>query len=374
MAVRIALQCGEADAGLILSEDNTAARLLSRPGEAIYNDANGRVEGNDFFQVVWLPDERREQYLSRIHDLAMRRGLLPDRPQIVFEGNTPAELEKNHLLQRALEQPTAPGRVTSAWLGEAIAIKDPTAAVFRPQSGSNVLILGQQDDAALSVMVSALLSLAAQHRGGPEPTRFYILDGTPLDDPNVGYLSGLIERLGLPAKVGGYRDCGTLLTEIATDLERRQQSNDSDSPSYLLVHGLQRFRDLRRADDDYGFGREDKTVTPAQQFSHILREGAAFGVHVLAWCDSLTNAGRTVDRQGMREFEMKVLFQMSATDSGMLIDSPAASKLGLHRALFHSEERGQPEKFRPYGLPAAEWLDWARARLRAGTAVPGAAS
>ncbi|MEN6558254.1 MAG: FtsK/SpoIIIE domain-containing protein, partial [Thermoguttaceae bacterium] len=52
MAVRIALQCSEADAHLILSEDNTAARLLSRPGEAIYNDANGLYEGNHPFQIV----------------------------------------------------------------------------------------------------------------------------------------------------------------------------------------------------------------------------------------------------------------------------------------------------------------------------------
>ena len=51
-AVRVALQCSEADAHLILSENNTAARLLSRPGEAVYNDANGMVEGNHFFQVV----------------------------------------------------------------------------------------------------------------------------------------------------------------------------------------------------------------------------------------------------------------------------------------------------------------------------------
>ena len=60
MAVRIALQCSEADAHLILSEDNTAARLLTRPGEAIYNDANGMMEGNNLFQVVWLPDANRE--------------------------------------------------------------------------------------------------------------------------------------------------------------------------------------------------------------------------------------------------------------------------------------------------------------------------
>ena len=66
MAVRIALQCSEADAHLILSEDNTAARLLTRPGEAIYNDANGLYEGNHPFQIVWLPDGERDDYLQRI--------------------------------------------------------------------------------------------------------------------------------------------------------------------------------------------------------------------------------------------------------------------------------------------------------------------
>jgi S-DNA-T family DNA segregation ATPase FtsK/SpoIIIE len=64
IAVRIALQCSDTDAHLILSEENTAARLLTRPGEAIYNDANGLVEGNHPFQVVWLDDSQRETYLD----------------------------------------------------------------------------------------------------------------------------------------------------------------------------------------------------------------------------------------------------------------------------------------------------------------------
>jgi hypothetical protein len=58
----------------------------------------------------------------------------------------------------------------------------------------------------------------------------------------------------------------------------------------------------------------------------------------------------------LREFEMRVLFQMSVADSSNLIDSPLASKLGMHRALFHSEEQGRLEKFRPYGLPSEAWL------------------
>ena len=68
MAVRIALECSEADAHLILSDDNRAARLLGRPGEAIYNDQGGLVSGNHPFQVVWLPDAERKKYLIGLHD------------------------------------------------------------------------------------------------------------------------------------------------------------------------------------------------------------------------------------------------------------------------------------------------------------------
>ena len=58
-----------------------------------------------------------------------------------------------------------------------------------------------------------------------------------------------------------------------------------------------------------------------------------------------------------------MLFQMSANDSGHLLDSPQASRLGPHRAFFSSEEQNRLEKFRPYGLPADEWLGKVRERF-----------
>jgi hypothetical protein len=65
----------------------------------------------------------------------------------------------------------------------------------------------------------------------------------------------------------------------------------------------------------------------------------------------------------MREFSMRVLFQMSPSDSSTLIDSPLASKLGVHRAYLHNEDEGRLEKFRPYGLPSESWLSWIKAQL-----------
>ena len=81
------------------------------------------------------------------------------------------------------------------------------------------------------------------------------------------------------------------------------------------------------------------------------------GVHAIIWCDSLTNLQRTFDRNTIKEFELRVLFQMSGNDSSQLVDSPAAAKLGPQRALFIHEETGTLEKFRPYAFPTPEWLD-----------------
>src|SRR4029450_8599796 len=90
MVIRVALQCNEADAYLIMDDNNAAPRLLSRPGEGIYNDAAGAVEGNSPFQVVWLPDNERDSWLDEVYHLAEEHGALNDGP-IVFEGNAPAD-------------------------------------------------------------------------------------------------------------------------------------------------------------------------------------------------------------------------------------------------------------------------------------------
>jgi hypothetical protein len=122
---------------------------------------------------------------------------------------------------------------------------------------------------------------------------------------------------------------------------------------------------LRRADDDLGFGGfgEEKTVSPSKQFSMLLRDGPGVGVHVLVWSDTFNTVNRWLDRASLREMDQRVLFQMSANDSSNLMDSPAASRLGAHRAILYSEELGQQEKFRPYGPPDREWLAWVAERL-----------
>src|SRR3989440_3067879 len=106
MVIRIALQCNEADAYLIMDQDNPAPRLLSRPGEGIYNDAAGSIEGNSPFQAVWLPDDVRDTYLAKIRDRADQNSSKYPGP-FVFEGNAPADVRENEVLAALLRTDSA---------------------------------------------------------------------------------------------------------------------------------------------------------------------------------------------------------------------------------------------------------------------------
>ena len=360
MAVRIALQCSASDAHLILSDDNDAARMLRRPGEAIYNDANGLVEGNHPFQVVWLSDVEKEQYLRQ---LAVKQGEAAQtvEPPIVFEGNVAADVARNELLHKAWSAP-APDDVPlapRAWLGEAIAIKEPPANVFHRRSGSNLLLVGQQEEAAMGVMASALLSVAAFSPHGEQRSRLIILDGTRPEANEAGYWNRLQEMSGLTCSVVKPRDAAQTIAELCQDATDSDMDDDRErAATFLFIYNLSRFRELQKSEDDFGFGSfgEQTRSSSAEQLATVLREGPARGIHTILWSDTHTNLMRWIDRQSLRDMEARVLFQMSSTDSSNLMDSSAAAQLGQHRAIFYSEDQGRAERFRPYGLPSDDFL------------------
>jgi len=359
MAVRIALQCSESDAHLILSEDNSAARLLNRPGEAIYNDANGLLEGNHPFQVVWLSDHEREGYLKQLRELADQKNISAG-SLTVFEGNEAADPRENRQLMQLLQTGSTKETAANprAWLGAAVAIKDPTDITFRRQAGANLLVVGQQEELSLGVMANSVIALAASLPSEPEAKEpaIHILDGTRPDSPEAGFWERLVREVKLPAKVSSVRDSDDVIKQFATEVERRMTAGDQVAPpKFLVVYDLARFRKLKKS-DDFSFNDDEGGGSVDKQFITLLREGPAVGVHTLIWSDNCTNVTRWLDRNTLRDIEYRVLFQMSASDSSHLMDSPAASKLGPHLALFHSEEQGLAEKFRPYGLPTAEWL------------------
>ena len=364
MVVRIALQCNEADALLILNEDNPAPRHLTRPGEAIYNDEGGALQGNSPFQVVWLPDDERDLWLRQVRSLAEnhpRHGRrFATREPVVFEGNAPAHIEANRLLRQLLEAPALqPTPTPRLWLGEPNAIKGPTEITFRRQSGSHLLIVGPRDEAAFTMLALTPIILAAQLPR--HAARFYIFDPSPPDAPETRLWQQLLPRLPHPTRLVRPAQTDETLRSLLDDLQQRTENPLPDHPElFLLVHRIQYHKKLRY-DEDAAFSLDADTALqhPGLIFDRIITQGANLGCHVILTCDTYANLLRQLSRKAIAEFELRVLFQMSANDSASLIDSPQANRLGLHRALLFHGQEGWIETFRPYALPDTTWFDLA---------------
>lgn len=364
MAVRIAFHCDEADAYLIMGDENPAPRLLSRPGEGIYNDSAGALEANSPFQAVWLPDDIRAEKLSSIRAQCAGTPWESATP-VVFEGSAPANIEDNPLLRTLLDhRPKQAPAVAVAWLGAPNSIKGPTAAAFPRSSGANLLIIGQREESALSLVASALISLSAQH---PAHTiRFVVADASP---PGTAR-SELLERvlIALPHSIERVTP-GRLpqaMASLTAEVNRRVVDGTTGNPSlFLVILGLQQCKKLK-PDDSFGFSSEpvDASENASAAFQTLYVEGPANGIHCIAQVDSYNNVNRYLGRKGLSEFDQRVLLQMSASDSSSLCDQPIAANLGLYTALFHNEREGHSETFRPYSLPEAGWLGEVSGKLK----------
>jgi hypothetical protein len=325
---------------------------------------------------VFLNDEGRERYLGALRRLADRRTDIPALPRIVFDGNEAADPAGNTMLAELLGHGTVGGKSNTpplAWLGDAIAIKDPTAAIFRRQGGANLLIVGQREDLGVSLLAMSMVSLAATHDPHPggglgRAARFVVFEPAIAEEKPDILLSNLAPSLPHETEMVGRLGVGDAIQRLANEVRRRIDEQVLDGEAvYVVIRDLARFRELRRNEADFGyssFGGEQK-ATPAQNLVTLLKDGPPVGVHVLIWCDSLTNLQRTFERGTLKEFELRVLFQMSGSDSSQLVDSPAAVKLGPQRALFIHEETGTLEKFRPYAFPGGAWLAGVSAAMKA---------
>ena len=357
MVIRVALQCNEADAYLIMDENNAAPRLLTRPGEGIYNDAAGAIEGNSPFQVCWLGDDERDAWLHKVHDLAEAHPSKRGGP-IVFEGNAPAEVRENELLATALRtKPTTAPAAGRIWLGAPNSIKGPTEAVFHRQSGSHLLVVGQREEITLSMLGVSLVSLVAQYPAGT--AKFIFIHITPADTPDARLLEKFFKVASHGLQVVQGHQLADVMTELSEDLKARTAGESPDAlPVFVFIHGVHNFKKLKADDDlDFSFGSSDSGPSTASQLTTLVTEGSTQGMHVIATFDTYNNVTRFLSRKLLTEFEMRLVFQMSANDSASLIDSPKAANLGMHRAILHNEQAGTDETFRPYAEPDSAWFE-----------------
>ncbi len=360
MAVRIALQCDASDAQIIFAEDNPAAARLRHPGQAIYNDAGGRIEGNQPMQIGWLPKEEQEQWLH-----AIGKGYSNADPTtnilgrcVIYDGNRAATWNENNA-NRAIQNAKTNVNPEACWcvVGESVAISPAVTFPLTNQAGRNLLIVGSEDQAAASVLHAVTCSFVRQYKGSGQPT-IYALQGAKPTDGRALELPNLWKQLPCQVQVADLRSADDTLAQLADILKSRTESEADYSKNPILVNIIQmgRFRTLRR-DDDFslgGFG--ESAPSPDKCLEELLRDGPSQNIHVVAWMENYSTVSRWLSRSSLREFEVRALMQMSANDSTNLIDTVAASRLGENVMLIHDEATGQSQGFRPFEFDSVREL------------------
>lgn len=356
--IRMALMSSEDDSRLVFADDNNEARLLSRPGETIYNAQSGLVKGNVRFQCAWLGRDEQVLLLEELRRLASTRSVQRETPMVVFDGNAPADIKDNAaLVQADLGANTHLDGDPNLWLGEPIALQPPLALRMRRQSGANALIVGRSLDLADGLLACILISAAATAHEesdlGLAPIQ--LLDFALTDDGSGDVLRQLASDDRVRGKIGVVRrrQLPDAIAQVAAEVDRREDDASARrSPLFVIVRALQSVRDLH-ADSSTSFSfsfdaEPAATGTPAEHFAKIVRLGPDVGVHTIAWANAMAGAEKAMGHGLLREFGFRVALQMPVDDSSRLIDSPRAGSLGPNRALLFDLDEGTIVKFRPY--------------------------
>jgi hypothetical protein len=368
MSVRIALQCDASDAQIIFSEDNPAASRLKFPGQAVYNDAGGRIEGNQPMQIGWLSQTEQKQWFSKLELVYRNSDSTTNRLGrcVVYDGNRAAAWD-NANADLALMNARKESNPDAMWcvVGESVAISPAVVFPLTRQAGRNALVVGGDDARAAATLnaITASFVKAWYSKVGPAtslPARLervrpevFVFQGAKPTDTHTLRLPEIWQQFDCNLHVSDTRECDVALARVYELLQKRLEDKEDEKASApVLVHFLQigRLRSLRR-DDEYGLGSfGEANISPDKQLEEILRDGPSHGIHVMIWADSYSTVNRWLSRSALREMDLRILMQMSSSDSTNLIESIAASRLGDHVMLLFDEAIGQEQRFRPFDV------------------------
>ncbi len=355
MAIRIALQCSESDAALILADDNTAARLLSRPGEAIFNDAGGLIEGNQPFQVAWMGQsiqrERMQDILDRHPDAAKQFGLT-----VVFEGNRPARWTVPLVETAIASSIAASGSDTmlNGLLGEAVRIGPPTTLSLSQSNGRNVLCVADLDTTNSVLATWLPTAVVDAYRRTSLTPEIVILDGSRVGEGTLN-LSQWLADVGIQHQAVKLRESEQTIISLAAKVAGQISGETAEGPPTLVVIvGLERFRDFRQ-DENFGFSLDGSaSATGATALQALLRDGPQVGCYVFLGCSGAETLARWLPRTSQHDLEIRLIGRISANDSAQLIDTPEATDLSNASMFFYDDADGRLEKFRICDVPSAE--------------------
>ncbi|TFB96276.1 MULTISPECIES: FtsK/SpoIIIE domain-containing protein [unclassified Cryobacterium] len=319
---RVVFASADADARLLLAEDNPEAAVLNRPGEGIINLRAGRKGDNERFQATLVSRDLAAKTTRLVRKLADLKGIRL-RP-IVFEGiaecAVPASIG-------ALVRAVQPGQTIPVAVGLPMNLGGPVTARLARSVAGNLLLVGP---AQRSVPVLTLAA-ATVMRGDLD---VIVCDFGGLGSEFSIALEPALNQFQTRAATAGSltslrgRQIESGIAGVLSLVERRHtQGRYEERGVLLMLANVDRSSQLEAA----------KPLSDV--LDRILDDGPAVGIHTIVSLDRFATLSRKLGGSAEDRFDLRVVGQLSREDSHRLIDSADATNLLPEQLIVYDRSR-----------------------------------
>ncbi|GBU25392.1 hypothetical protein R83H12_02035 [Fibrobacteria bacterium R8-3-H12] len=292
LGLRIALKLNtEKDCVSFLGHENYVPfKDLQKKGEAVYNAKAGLTEGNIRFQVAYLSDTEIAKIISSI-------GKKEYEPfhHFLYDGSVVAKIESNKDIPKEYKPNV---KKCDVYIGEPVALEEKHSFyVLRRQNESNVLLVGQDIQSAMSILYHSIEQIVPQSSEG---SQVYVCNKVNMDNEYCEALAPLSEKFDCVKIIDNDIQIQKAIEDVYDEVEKRKENFDSNSGRIILA-----FADIYNARNLRKKGYDDSPL--AEKLTAILKDGPGFGIHCIVHSSSYDNLKKVLDAmEALNEFEVKI--------------------------------------------------------------------
>lgn len=306
ITLRIAFNLKEADSLKVLGSGNDSAAHLTKKGEAIINGSNGEKDANIIFQAAYT--ERMQRYVSFcVEKWAETDCFKPKR--FVFDGKAISNLGKNEPFIAALTSNEVDVNHILTYIGVPMFIRDQHSFVtFRQAIGSNLLICGSDDRAAVSTLALANYQISQLFSLENVRHQMLISDFFPESSEWSLYLKRFSELTGIVYLKK--KELEPTLEQLDQLLKERINADMDDiagdtTPIFLSIAYIQNSPDLRKNQ----FNQPSKM---AGTIIKLLKDGPDYGIHLIVYSYNYKGLTDALDTSAVPSFGNRIILQDGA--------------------------------------------------------------
>jgi S-DNA-T family DNA segregation ATPase FtsK/SpoIIIE len=329
VGLRVCMRLSEQEATRFLNYDNSLPTSFNRAGQAVYNDSEGRKEGNKEFQVAFVEVSEIPSRCESLRQREMARfGKRIVDSARVFHGETPVDPSKGL-------PPPSDDQLT-AFIGEPLKLGAlPLSVTFEQKDGAHLIAVAQSFD-ILNTLSNNLAIQFLQRGVAPD---IFIVDSFPLAKDRWTWAT---ER-GCPLLVtpqATHEALDSLVAELET--RKLQETEEVFSPKVLFLIEPQGAK-------AFPVSTTGEASPAAMKVQALLDQGSRHGIHIILLSSRLTRTDKVLGNFGplnLQPFSLRIAFK--SEEAGNLVYDPTTKTLGNYSGVMSDESNGEITPFQIY--------------------------